>query len=103
MPFVHTHLTGAGTPENRYRVNFPTYSLKAVDYSNRQAIVEIPDADLPEGLQTLNFEPVWANGKSYQVCRLRPEDREAWNQCLRGRYPEGHSDIDVDAIVKPRI
>tara|TARA_Y100000310_G_scaffold345713_1_gene468696 strand:- start:6520 stop:6888 length:369 start_codon:yes stop_codon:yes gene_type:complete len=48
MHKVHTRLVGDGSLKNPWRAPFPTYSELVCNYSTKEAIVEVPDEDLPE-------------------------------------------------------
>lgn len=98
---IHVNLIGSGTEEDPYRVSLPTYNIVDIDYTNKQAIVDVPHEDVPEGLPMVDVSDTWTGGKTRRVHRLPVTAREQWNELLRSRYREGHSTIDVDGIVKP--
>lgn len=86
---VLVKLIGTGTEADPYRVDLPTWSLIALDYAAREALVEVPATDLPPGLQLRPVARPWLSPGQHQAAALPPAALQAWQDLIRDRYPQG--------------
>ncbi len=84
-------LTGSGKDTDPYRVDLPTWSLIALDYAALEAVIDVPETDLPSGLGRHIIPRPWLPGGVAEVVILPPPALQAWQQLIRERYPQGYS------------
>lgn len=90
MLYVLVKVKGTGTTNDPFRAGFPTYRLVASNPANTQAIIEVPDADVLADYPTTPA-PGWAPPEVARVLRLQADREANWNELIRKRYKDGHS------------
>jgi len=92
-------LVGTGTERDPYRTDFPTYELLSVDYTNKVALVRVPDEDLPVDIAT-DPELQWMDTPRGISARVRGNPtRVRIQQHLRTRYPSAANIERLDIVV----
>lgn len=85
---IRVRVTGAGTLADALRTPLPTCNMVDIDYARALALVDIPDADVPDNpglrvaLQAVQDLPTAAQGP------LAPPLEQAWYDHLDRRYSE---------------
>lgn len=85
---IRVPLVGTGAPGDNFRANLPTYVMVAEDFARGIAVVEIPDADLPDHPGLRAALSALADLPTANQAPLAAALRAAWHDHLDARYRE---------------
>lgn len=97
--FLKVKLIGTGALDDPFRVDLPSWTMVDCDYTNKTAVVDVIEDDLP-----INFADRPGVGKAHAygkqaVNKITPALKAEWREFLDKRYKEhrGKYTPDVEA------
>jgi hypothetical protein len=85
---IRLKLIGSGEPGDSYRVSLPTYQMIDVDYKAQTALVNVPDADIPETIAPTLKSAAKTAIDAPKVAGMMDMVHAAWGVHLDTRYEE---------------
>lgn len=98
MQFV-AKLVGDGSKENPFRVNMPTYTLVDCNYGTGEAVIDVPEIDIPFDPKDKPKKAKNLNGVNHQVQEFTPNERGALQKHIRGRYGGRFAEFDAGSVL----
>lgn len=83
---VRVNVLGSGTDADPFRIDLPTYIVRAIDYQNLRAVVAVPPDDIADALSPGQIVANDDGGGGQGIQVLTPGQRLLWRAILRRRY-----------------
>lgn len=99
MALVLCRLAGAGTNDDPFRCDLPTYTLVAVDYAALLAVADVRDDDVPQGLPRRRLAGFGVEQVTLEAYVVDVSKRGEWEAQIRGRYGGRFAAWDAESAI----
>jgi len=98
---VTLETVGSGTEDDPIRVALPTWRLVDIDYSAKQAVVEIPETDVLPGVLEDPDTGLSQRSTLPHIVYVSEPVKVAWLEYIRNRYQERALEYDLHIKTVP--